>query len=64
MFIKSHKIFAFSDTHGAHRELLVPEEEIARRRAETVPQPPKQVSGYLKRYRAMVSSANLGAVLD
>ena len=26
MFIKSHKIFAFSDTHGAHRELLVPEE--------------------------------------
>ena len=45
-------------------ELLVPEEEIARRRAETVPQPPKQVSGYLKRYRAMVSSANLGAVLD
>ena len=40
------------------------EEEIARRMAETVPQPPKQVSGYLKRYRAMVSSANLGAILD
>ena len=45
-------------------ELLVDEEEIARRMAETVPQPPKQVSGYLKRYRAMVSSANLGAILD
>ena len=36
----------------------------SRRMAETVPQPPKQVSGYLKRYRAMVSSANLGAILD
>ena len=45
-------------------ELLVDEEEIAHRMAETVPQPPKQVSGYLKRYRAMVSSANLGAILD
>ena len=45
-------------------QLLVSEEEIAKRKTETVPQPPKQVSGYLKRYRAMVSSANLGAVLD
>ena len=44
--------------------LLVSEEEIAKRKTETVPQPPKQVSGYLKRYRAMVSSANLGAILD
>ncbi|WP_295764377.1 dihydroxy-acid dehydratase [uncultured Oscillibacter sp.] len=49
----------------AHKiELLVPEAEIAARKAKTVPQPPKQVSGYLKRYRAMVSSANLGAILD
>jgi dihydroxy-acid dehydratase len=45
-------------------QLLVSEEEIAKRKRETVPQPPKQVSGYLKRYRAMVSSANLGAILD
>ncbi len=45
-------------------ELLVDEEELAHRKAETTPQPPKQVSGYLKRYRAMVSSANLGAILD
>ena len=44
--------------------LLVSEEEIAKRKTETVPQSPKQVSGYLKRYRAMVSSANLGAILD
>ncbi|MCI9577477.1 MAG: dihydroxy-acid dehydratase [Oscillibacter sp.] len=49
----------------AHKiELLVPEEEIAARKAGTPPQPPKQVSGYLKRYRAMVSSANMGAILD
>ena len=49
----------------AHKiELLVSEEEIAARKAKTIPQPPKQVSGYLKRYRAMVSSANMGAILD
>ena len=49
----------------AHKlELLVSEEEIAKRKAEITPMPPKQVSGYLKRYRAMVTSANLGAILD
>lgn len=45
-------------------ELLVDEDEIARRKASIVPQPPKKVTGYLKRYRAMVSSANYGAILD
>lgn len=45
-------------------ELLVDEDEIARRKQEIVPQPPKKVTGYLKRYRAMVSSANYGAILD
>ena len=45
-------------------ELLVSEEEIAARKAACAPQPPKQVSGYLKRYRAMVTSANRGAVLE
>lgn len=45
-------------------QLLVSDEEIEARRAKQSPQPPKQVSGYLKRYRAMVSSANMGAVLD
>ena len=45
-------------------ELLVPEEELLRRQKAMVPQPPKQVSGYLKRYRAMVTSANRGAILD
>ena len=45
-------------------QLLVSEEEIARRRAAKAPQPPKQVSGYLKRYRALVTSASRGAILD
>lgn len=44
--------------------LLISEEEIAERMAVTTPQPPKEVSGYLKRYRAMVSSANRGAILE
>lgn len=44
--------------------LLVSEEEIAKRKAFAKPQPPKQVTGYLKRYRAMVTSANKGAILD
>ena len=45
-------------------QLLVSDEEIAKRKAAKVPQPPKQVTGYLKRYRAMVTSANRGAVLE
>ena len=45
-------------------QLLVSDEELEKRKVETVPQPPKQVSGYLKRYRAMVTSANRGAILD
>ena len=52
------------DIPGHKIDLLVSEEEIAARKAETVPQPPKQVSGYLKRYRAMLTSANRGAILD
>ena len=45
-------------------QLLVDEAEIAKRRTAKAPQPPKQVTGYLKRYRAMVTSANMGAILD
>ena len=45
-------------------QLLVPEQEIEARKAKTTPRPPKQVTGYLKRYRAMVTSANRGAILD
>jgi len=45
-------------------ELLVNEKEIAKRKTEITPQPPKQVTGYLKRYRAMVTSASKGAIFD
>lgn len=44
--------------------LQISEQEIADRMKEIVPQPPKKVTGYLKRYRAMVTSANRGAILD
>lgn len=48
-----------------HRlELLVPPEELEARKKASRPTPPKQVSGYLKRYRALVTSASRGAVLD
>lgn len=52
------------DIPGYSIQLLVSDEEIARRKAAKVPQPPKQVTGYLKRYRAMVTSANRGAILE
>lgn len=45
-------------------QLLVSETELEARKAKTTPRPPKQVTGYLKRYRAMVTSANRGAILD
>ena len=44
--------------------LLVADEELEARKAEAAPKPPKQVTGYLKRYRAKVTSANMGAILD
>lgn len=49
----------------AHRiELLVGEDELKRRREHTGPKKLRHVSGYLKRYRALVSSADRGAILD
>ena len=48
-----------------HRlELLVPEEEIQRRKEEISIKEPKAVAGYLRRYRALVTSASQGAILD
>ncbi|MEA3344931.1 MAG: dihydroxy-acid dehydratase [Chloroflexota bacterium] len=43
--------------------LLVPEEELARRRAHWQPISPKVTKGYLARYAALVTSAGKGAVL-
>ena len=49
----------------AHRiELLVGEDELKRRRDRTGSKKLRPVSGYLKRYRALVSSADRGAILD
>ena len=44
-------------------ELLVPDEELERRRTEEKLQL-KEVSGYLKRYRRQVSSADKGAIIN
>lgn len=44
--------------------IKISDEEIAARKQAIVPYPPKKVSGYLIRYRAMVTSANRGAILD
>ncbi len=52
------------DIPGHKLELLVPEEELERRRSSRSPLPPREVSGYLKRYRSMVTSASRGAILD
>ena len=49
----------------AHRiELLVGEDELKRRRERTGSKKLRPVSGYLKRYRALASSADRGAILD
>lgn len=49
----------------AHRlELLVSDEELERRKRCIEPKELRPASGYLKRYRALVSSADRGAILD
>ena len=44
-------------------ELKIPQEELDRRMAAFTPKP-KELSGYLKRYAALVSSGATGAVLN
>ncbi len=44
-------------------EVVVSDEELARRKAAWTPREPKVTTGYLKRYAKMVSSANKGAIL-
>ncbi len=51
------------DIPAKRLHLHVSEEELARRREEWKPLPPKIKSGYLARYAAMVTSAGEGAVL-
>ena len=45
-------------------DVLVPEEELDRRRAAWQPREPKVSGGYLSRYRELVTSGNRGAVLE
>ena len=45
-------------------EVVVSDEELARRKAAWTPREPKVTTGYLKRYTKMVSSANKGAILE
>lgn len=45
-------------------ELLVDEEELAKRKAEMPVKEKKDVKGYLKRYSRLVSGADKGAVLS
>ena len=44
-------------------ELMVSDEELAARKAKWQPREPKVNTGYLKRYAAMVTSGNRGAVM-
>ena len=45
-------------------DLEISEEEMAKRRKDMQVKPPREVSGYIKRYAGMVSSADKGAVLQ
>lgn len=45
-------------------DMLVSDEELAKRRENWQPREPKVLTGYLKRYRELVTSGNRGAVLE
>jgi dihydroxy-acid dehydratase len=45
-------------------ELAVSDEELAARKAKWQPREPKVTTGYLKRYAALVTSGNRGAILE
>ena len=52
------------DIDNHHLDLLVSDEELARRKAEWVAPTPKVTSGYLARYASLVTSADRGAILE
>lgn len=45
-------------------DILVSDEELAKRKAAWIPREPKVTTGYLSRYAKMVTSGNKGAVLE
>ena len=52
------------DIPGLKLEVKVPDEVLAKRRAKWQPREPKVTTGYLSRYRELVTSGNRGAVLE
>jgi len=52
------------DIGGRTLDLLVDDEELARRRAEFTPLPPRYTRGVLAKYAKLVGSASKGAVCD
>jgi dihydroxy-acid dehydratase len=61
-YVKDGDIIAI-DIPNYKIELKVSSEELAKRKAETTLKK-KEVSGYLKRYAAQVSSADKGAIIN
>ena len=61
-YVKNGDIIAI-DIPNYKIELKVSDEELAKRKAETILKK-KEVSGYLKRYAAQVSSADKGAIIN
>ena len=45
-------------------DIKVSDEELAKRRSKWQPREPKVTTGYLARYREMVTSGNRGAILE
>ena len=52
------------DINANKLNVKVTDEELARRKAEWKPRAPKVTDGYLKRYAALVTSGNRGAILE
>ncbi|MBO3457292.1 dihydroxy-acid dehydratase [Aetokthonos hydrillicola Thurmond2011] len=52
------------DAHGRSLQLHISDEELANRRANWQPHPPRYTTGVLAKYAKLVSSSSLGAVTD
>ena len=56
--------FISIDINSNKLDVKVSDEELARRKAQWKPRQPKVTDGYLKRYAALVTSGNRGAILE
>ena len=52
------------DVPGRKLHLHISDEEMANRKSEWKPMPPKVTTGYLARYAKLVTSADRGAILE